>query len=152
MYKLKKYFINNDSTLRWKSVIGVLIALVLVFLMLFARDTEAAKLHPGDISGMAAPVTIVCTDPQALTTILMQQSMDAVANAGTDMARAGRCMSLPAPAMVILAEAVGFVMVPKEVTGDVNLRATVYRVQRKDMDANHPQQYYVYALEEMVES
>ena len=133
---------------------AALVALAIVTLMASCAGTASAreKLHPGDISGSTAPVTVVCKDPQAMIEILMQQTLEATGAMGKKMASAGRCMALPGVVVVHLARAVGFVIIPPEVTSGPPLRATVYQVLRKDGDMDNPNQYYVYALEPLQES
>lgn len=132
----------------------VVVALILMGLTLYSSNVRASEhlLHPGDISGHSAPVTVVCRDPGALMSILIQPTMELVAEVGLDMARSGRCIALPAPAVVQLNKAMGFVIVPPGVTSGMPVRATIYRVERKDGDTENEVQYFVYALEPLRES
>jgi len=144
---------------------GALAALVLVTLM--ASCTQAAsakdpswvevaqphdKLHAGDVSGSSVPVTIVCTSPVVLRDILSAPDLKSMQYLAKKAGELGYCAALASPAVVKLDAAVGFVIVgPHDGLPQV-VRATIYRVARKDGDTEAKLQYYVYTTETLQES
>ncbi len=130
------------------------VALILMVLTLYSNYAQASEhlLHPGDISGHSAPVTIVCVDPEALVTILSQPTVEDATGAGRMLGKLGVCKALPGPVLVTLDKAVKSLILDKGVTNGLVVRGTVYRVSRQDGDVDAPVQYYVYILENLKEA